>query len=540
MALDALTLLMVFLLLDSQHVVSTDEDYDTLPPSTVQAMQHIDPEVSSQQHNAVTLNDVKECTMKNQDEDSFVDAIRSRTPARLKNAGTEHGLISATGKAGLADSKHPQHLGDLSGQEQGSEEDSFVGKIITRSPAKPMTRIEDSVEAIDAFEEEMEKIGELMPTISDTVSPRTTKTPKRNSASIAVSKSKSFRAGESTRSKAVAATATAVSKGVSQKNRQHSLLEGGVSAKANEDAKHSASKQTPLTAVKRVSSIHKAPFQPAKSTKPPTRASFELPGDAIARKLKDKREERLRNESEGESKKVEVKSVLKPIKSTKPLTHPTFELPGEAVARKLKEQRENRLKQQETDAESIRKVFKARPVRASQAPVQKSNATSKARMSLARKSTESENIRNRVSDIRPASKRPASVPLGDANRRLSTLSVAKRTHAPVADRSARTTRGPSLAATSSRLSISVATRRVTRNGNGAHQSIRGREVFERNKTATEELERLRKEKEEAAKKARVEAAERGRLASRQWAEKQKARKISAEKGTGQNVVPAEA
>ena len=477
--------------------------------------------------------------MKNQEEDSFIDAIRSRTPARPKNTGTEYGLIAATGKTVLAHSKHQQCLGNLSGQEQGPEEDSFVGKIITRSPAKPMTRIEDSVEAIDAFEEEMEKIRELMPTISDTMSPRTTKTPKKDPANIAVSKFKSSRAEKSTKIKAVAATARSVSEGVGQRNRQHSLRGGEVSAKASEDVKDSASKQAPPTAEKRVSSIHKAPFQPVKSTKPPTRPIFELPGDAVARKLKDKREERRRNENEGERKKLEVKSVLKPVKSTKPLTRPSFELPGDAVARKLKEQRGNRLKEQEADAEPIRKIFKARPVRASQAPVVKLNATSKARMSLARESTEGENIYNCASSIRLASKQPASVSLGDANRRLSTLSVAKRTHAPVDDPSARIIRGPSRGATSSRLSISAATQCVTRNGNSAHQSIRGREIFERNKTATEELARLRKEKEEASKKARVEAAERGRLASRQWAEKQKERKISTEKWTGQNVPPAE-
>ena len=484
-------------------------------------MQHIGPEVSSQQHNAVTPNEFKECTLKNKEDDFIVDAIRSRTPVGLGNTTSEYGLIAAVGEIVLADSKNPQHRGDLSDQEQGSEEDSFVGKIITRSPAKPMTRIEDSVEAIDDFEEEMEKIGELMPTIRDTMSPMKT-TPEKNSTSITMSKSK--------RTKAAAVTAT----GVSQKNRQHSLRGGEVLAKANKDAEDGASKQAPPTAVKRMSSIHKAPFQPAKSTKPPTRPIFELPGDAVARKLKDKREERLRNENGGESKKVVVKSVLKPVKSAKPLTHPTFELPGDAVARKLKEQRENRLKQQEADAAPIRKGFKARPVRASQAPVVKQNVTSKARMSLAGESMESENIHNRAPSIRPTSKRPASVSPGDANHRLSTLSIAKRSHAPRAGPSARTTRDPSLAATSSsRLSISVATQRVICNGNIAHQSMRGREVFERNKTLTEESERLRKEKEEAAKKARGEAAERGRLASRQWAEKQKVRKINAEKAIGQ-------
>jgi hypothetical protein len=49
-------------------------------------------------------------------------------------------------------------------------------------------------------------------------------------------------------------------------------------------------------------------------------------------------------------------------------------------------------------------------------------------------------------------------------------------------------------------------------------------VFSRGKLAEEDLLKQRREKEEAAKKARLEAAERGRLASREWAEKQKKRK----------------
>jgi hypothetical protein len=55
-------------------------------------------------------------------------------------------------------------------------------------------------------------------------------------------------------------------------------------------------------------------------------------------------------------------------------------------------------------------------------------------------------------------------------------------------------------------------------------TTKGKEVFSRGKLAEEDLLKQRREKEEAAKKARIEAAERGRLASREWAEKQKKRK----------------
>lgn len=113
--------------------------------------------------------------------------------------------------------------------------------------------------------------------------------------------------------------------------------------------------------------------------------------------------------------------------------------------------------------------------------------------------------------IRPASKRPASITPSEASK-TSALSVAKRTSQPTANTSARITRGPSLArASSSRLSTAASGHRTTSDGKSAHQTLRGREVFERSKVVKEDQERIRKEKEEAAKKARAEAAERGRV-----------------------------
>ncbi len=57
---------------------------------------------------------------------------------------------------------------------------------------------------------------------------------------------------------------------------------------------------------------------------------------------------------------------------------------------------------------------------------------------------------------------------------------------------------------------------------------KGKEVFSRGKLAEEELQKQKRDKEAAAKKARAEAAERGRLASREWAEKQRVRKLKKE------------
>jgi hypothetical protein len=65
----------------------------------------------------------------------------------------------------------------------------------------------------------------------------------------------------------------------------------------------------------------------------------------------------------------------------------------------------------------------------------------------------------------------------------------------------------------------------------AQLKLRGKEVFNRNRVELDERERARKEKEEAARRARAEAAERGRIASREWAEKQRMKKMAVEKNT---------
>lgn len=503
--------------LDSRRIVVADEDSGTPSTHMVDTIPNLCPRVFPPQHEHATPNSTKQPVIKNKDESAFVNTIGSRTPAETTTCGIHSKAQD------LAGSEEPPHQQGSSNQDQGLKDDSFVGKITTRSPAKIVTRIEDSVEAIDAFEEEIEKIGELIPTLSDTVSPVKTPNLKGNVAQNGRPKPKYTRA------------ASPNSKVASQSKGEHSTNPSEASAKVKDDGKHTIPKKVPI----RVSAIHKAPFQPTKSNKPPTRSNFELPGEAVAKKLKEQREERLKNEGEGGKHGVEAQPAPKVAKSTRPLTQSTFALPGDAVARKLKEQREKRLKQQEADAKTTQREFKARPIRLSQPPVVRENTTSKARMSLAKQPAKSNHLQDPAPTIRAAKKRQASFVTANNDKRLSTLSVAKRTHHVVTGTSTWITRDPCLAATAStRLSASAASQRVTSAGKSAHQTARGREVFERNRVVTEELERLRKEKEEAAKKARAEAAERGRMASRQWAEKQKARKISADKGKDQKAATA--
>lgn len=509
----------------SPHLVLVDEPLGP-SASVVKAASHelphaITTHISSATHNTEPVTDQKDQKDKNNDDDSFVNVIQTRTP--LKMSQNEAAPLLEEEIIPLESEPHDITICPSENQTE-AKEDSFVNQIVTSSPVKPALRIEDSVEAIDAFEDEIEKIGEQLPAIDNAVS--SAKAKKQQTGTRSSPRKKRI----------VGVTPTAKGKAGS-----HHPVSRVQNTTANNTANPNlASGPNPIRSkvTTRISSIHKAPFKPQKSSKPPTTSNFELPGDAVARKLKEQHDARLASEGEGAMKpqKTEIKAV-QPVKSTKPPTRPSFELPGEAVARKLKEQREERLKLQEgCEAESKKKEFKARPVRHSQAPVVKPTAASRARMSLAVGETvETKPSKPRMSNAQPGSsvRRPVSKAQSDASKRLSTLSVAKRMSTATNNPSAR----PSLAGTStSRMSTATLSQRTTSNCKGAHQTARGKEVFERGKTAKDELEKARKEKEEAAKRARIEAAERGRMASRQWAEKQKVRKASAEKAGGQEPV----
>jgi len=70
------------------------------------------------------------------------------------------------------------------------------------------------------------------------------------------------------------------------------------------------------------------------------------------------------------------------------------------------------------------------------------------------------------------------------------------------------------------------------------QRQRAKEIYNRDLRATEDIEREKREREAAAKRSREEAAERGRQASREWAEKQRMKKLAeGDKGLGAGYGP---
>lgn len=437
------------------------------------------PRFSPEQHHS---NDTTTFDTKADEEDSFLPKIESRTPAKKDNVD---GLGIKT-------------------PEDGEKEDSFVEQIKTRTPGKRISRIEDSVEALDALEEEIEIIGGLIPNTSEPQSPTKSKKqtklstnptgPKANGL-VRVKKSTAAPLKAKTTNPSTSARLAASRLSIqppAKKTKSTNPPRGGVPNQkrdlttrkpASTLSTSTESSQVPLR--KRVSSIHKTPFQPAKSTKAPTRAVFELPGDAVARRLKEHREERLKREEE-----------------KKPEQH----------------------------------VVKPRPVRLSHAAEVKLSVATKARLSMARGEPLNHTITNNdARTIKPLVRTGSIAPAG-ANKRLSTLSVAKRTsNPPAANSSAPLTRTPSLgvAAAPRNPSASGAPRPAPTGEDLANQKVKGKEVFGRTKVEIMEREKAKRDKDDAVKKARAEAAEKGRAASRDWAEKQKLRKTEAAKANGE-------
>ena len=86
------------------------------------------------------------------------------------------------------------------------------------------------------------------------------------------------------------------------------------------------------------------PKELVRSSKPPTQPTkYELPGEIVARKLKEQREARLAQESNEDAPQPGRVVSATRVKSTKPPTKAVFELPGEALSRRKREAHEARL-----------------------------------------------------------------------------------------------------------------------------------------------------------------------------------------------------
>ncbi|KAL2160075.1 hypothetical protein VTH06DRAFT_1730 [Thermothelomyces fergusii] len=416
---------------------------------------------------------------------------------------------------------------EVNGVASASDNSGEHSRPLSRIGDSP--RIEDSVEALDKLEEEIEAVAEVAQ-LERVLSPE----PPSPTSHAGSAKSTPVKRATSVRTPPASAKSKTAERTSSVRNNKTS------SSGDDERATTSSGRRVPRPA----SLLPPKPL--AKSTKAPTTPNFELPGEAVARQLKERRAQRLSQQISPEQAAATAAaySPSRPhVKSTKPLTRPSFELPGEAISRRKREKREAELRAREEE-ERKRREFKARPIRANLVPttVPRETLASLARQK-ARASTEG-SADSGSTTVTPVSKKRQSATVTTPSSALATrttpggsgaATLPMRGRNPTASRSSDSAGQPAsparrAASTSSSTAASTHSRasRVSAE-EAAQQKLRGKEVFRRDNSLAAERERERRERERAAKEAREKAAERSRELSRQWAEKQRLKKKEAER-----------
>ena len=401
-------------------------------------------------------------------EDSFIEKIKTRSPSKMQ--------------------AYP---------DPSMSPDSFVDHITSRTP-----RIEDSVEAMDALEEAIEKVSERLPVLDGLKIESPVKLQKNTPAPINV--------------QPISKTSSTLKKTnrSSVKNHRASPTKAAPATQPASRPKPTTSRAPatkPTTQGLLVTKQGKKPIidgnKPRESSAPslPSLSFSNSPVKALPNTTAKRVPSAVLSTS---------KPGFMPAKSSKPPTKPTFTLPGEAISAKVKAQREERLKREE-EAEKEKKLFKARPVptkisRPSVVP--RENKVSQARSSIYANGVNKENVAPRPAPQPKA--RPVSLSAKPKTDSAKANSGVRRSTSVIEKPTGTKPRVSSLV-------LTVAQKPSTTAGDAAPQKQKGREAFGRSKAEMERLEKERKEKEESTRKARAEAAERGRQASREWAEKQK-------------------
>ncbi|KAF2256432.1 hypothetical protein BU26DRAFT_499099 [Trematosphaeria pertusa] len=430
----------------------------------------------------------------------------------------------------------------------------------SKSPAKSPMRLEESIEAIDALEEALENVGKAIPIFDQSADE---KSPKKAEFPRTVMSNAQGKMRKSPLASRVSRNPTTAPKSLKPTTRPAVSRSSSVRTASSKEARKGSGEVSDYLASKRrpISMSFPTPPPPPKSTKAPTKPSFQLPGEAIAAKLKAQKEERLKREAEARPVKQRPISMPPPPKSTKGPTNPNFQLPGEAVAAKLKAQKEERLKRDAEGEERAPPQIVLQPPPKStkvptvpnfQLPGEAIAAKLKAQKEerLKREEEAAEAAKKAAFKARPApARKPAPVPVRQTcaskareslmtkenvngvtipppPQRTSSINAGKR-GSMVLSRTMSTSSANSSHRHSAILNAGPVAKSTVTPADAAALKLKGKEVFNRDKLEKEARERERREKEEAAKRARAEAAERGRIASREWAEKQRKKMLAA-------------
>lgn len=374
--------------------------------------------------------------------------------------------------------------------------------VMAPSPAGScsLPRIEDSLEELDKLEEELEAIDAFTKFKQTTASAHTPKTVTTHSPSTAeLSAAKLKRISMATMSSTV--RAMSVEMASPSLRRSSSLTLRSRESKSPLQDSGNKVNGTPTRMPKASTAQSTAPkAQCGKVVRAPTVPRFDLPGEAVSRRLREQKEAR---QAQQEQAKAAASTPAKP----RTLTKPAFELPGEAISRRKREEREAKLKAQEEE-DRKRREFKARPMRTGNGAqvIPRETIASRARQAKLQLNSATPTTSGTTRSARP----PAST-VGAANKTTgsTSLHVPKRTAVSGVTGSGAVTGNTGNATKANTISAGTAPAKTLRRRSTMLEGLKDPKVREK------------QEKEEAIKVARKEAAERSRQASREWAEKQK-------------------
>ncbi|KAF1810255.1 hypothetical protein P152DRAFT_484058 [Eremomyces bilateralis CBS 781.70] len=435
------------------------------------------------------------------------------------------------------------------------------------SPSGKHLRPEDSIEAMDDLEDAIEAIGNAIPNL-EVRNPAPEKRKSVSNSPAAKSPKPVSDIGHSSATKPLTPAARQpgqiTPKGTTSVTRSTSTLLRSASTKAAPKPKAplpstsksiltikpKTSNTMPPGTKRRPISLQFPPAPgPIKSSKPPTQSTFTLPGEAIAAKLKAAREARLAAAEEEAKKRREFKARPVP-KATAGTVTVHVRKTTASIAR------ESMIRGEVSVAGNSRASSASRPsVAASGNGTIKPNTLKRASIAgvaippprpaakeTIMKLTRPSSIAGAPATSITSTKRASTLLKTASTSSSATSTIAKRPSTlatkprPTSTHLAPTppTRRPSTVASNSSASgPSAASKPSVTATDLATQKVKAREIFNRDKVEKEDRERQRREKEDGARKARAEAAERGRLASREWAERQRLRALAT--GTGRKV-----
>jgi hypothetical protein len=431
------------------------------------------------------------------------------------------------------------------------------------SPTIDSPLSQDPIEAIDALEDAIEEIGKMLPKL-EPISPEK---PARKATPARSPPTAAKRASRVLTSKTHPSLTAATEPAKPNLSRTRST---------NQKPTSSLLKTTQTSALSRSTSVRATP--PSKPTVPPNTAAKRKP-TVSPQKTDDGPKQTSKPVDYLALKRRPISMQFppppQPIKSSKPPTKPTFSLPGDAITSRKKAQLEEKQKREQEELAKKRE-FKARPAPNQAKPrpasmIVRQTTSSRARLSIIgdvsglggigdqdsstvsggaglkrSKTVTSATSRSsamvgksdKVSPANIAQKRTSTainskVATTDAFKRSSII-VPKRqstmlstTQPTAAARSVSVSRTKNTSATPSVVSRAT-TKSTVSNEDAVLLKQKAREIYNRDRVDKENRERERREKEDAAKRARAEAAEKGRQASREWAEKQKRRLLETQ------------